>query len=230
MADSAGACGLVFTLARLGETMRLLDLFCGAGGAAYGYHQAGFADITGVDHVPQPRYPYRFVQADALEYLRWWGDTYDVIHASPPCQAYSSMTRDKARHPDLYIPTRDLLAAIGKPWVLEDVIGSPYQHGILLCGSMFGLRVRRHRNFETSHLILSSLQCEHEKQGRPITVTGHGGGRERPHSFKGIKAEWPQYMGMPWATPEECTQAVPPAYTAYLGRQLRRYAPCAKSS
>jgi DNA (cytosine-5)-methyltransferase 1 len=197
---------------------RLLDLFCKAGGAGKGYSLAGF-DVVGVDIEPQPHYPFPFVQADALRPpfdLR----EFDAIHASPPCQAYSCMSRKENEHKDLYDKTRQLLAESGRPWVIENVIGAPYHHGIVLCGSMFGLPVRRHRNFETSHLILNGLQCQHRKQGRPITVTGNGGGKPSRHSFKGIKAEWPRYMGMEWATPQECTQAIPPAYTEYIGKQL----------
>ena len=194
----------------------LLDLFCKAGGAAMGYHRAGF-DIVGVDIEPQPRYPFEFVQADAMTFPL---DGFDAIHASPPCQRYSSMSRNNETHPDLYAATRRRLLEAGKPWIIENVIGAPYQHGCTLCGSMFGLKVRRHRNFETSWLILSSLRCDHAAQGRPITVTGQGGGRPRPHSWKGVKAEWPDIMGMPWASPAECTQAIPPAYTEYIGQQL----------
>jgi len=195
---------------------RLLDLFCGAGGAAMGYHRAGF-EVVGVDINPQPHYPFEFHQADAMTYPL---DGFDAIHASPPCQRYSSMTRIAETHPNLYGATRDRFLSSGMPWVIENVIGAPYHYGLVLCGSMFGLPVRRHRNFETSWLFLGGLQCDHEGQGRPITVTGYGGGRPRPHSWKGVKAEWPEYMGMPWASPEECTQAIPPAYTEYIGKQL----------
>jgi DNA (cytosine-5)-methyltransferase 1 len=198
----------------------LLDLFCGAGGAAKGYLDAGFT-VIGVDNVEQPRYRGdAFMKADALEFLTEHGHEYDAIHASPPCQRYSGMSRNRSAHPDLYGPTRDGLHAIGKPFIIENVIGAPYHYGFVLCGSMFGLVVRRHRNFETSWLEFLPLRCEHALQGRPITVTGHGGGTQRPHSWKGVKAEWPQYMQMPWATPEECTQAIPPAYTEYIGRSL----------
>ena len=195
----------------------LLDLFSGAGGAARGYQEAGFC-VLGVDHLPQLRYiGCRFIQADAMTFPL---DGFDVIHASPPCQRYSAMSRNNGAHPDLYDATRQRLLASSKPWIIENVIGAPYQHGCVLCGSMFGLKVRRHRNFETSWLILLGLTCDHAAQGRPITVTGHGGGRPRPHSWKGVKSEWPIIMGMPWATPAECTQAIPPAYTEYIGRQL----------
>jgi len=201
---------------------RLLDLFCGAGGAAMGYHRAGF-EVVGVDHRPMPRYPFKFHQVDALEYGAEHGHEFDAIHASPPCQAYSVMSRNRNEHPQLYAQTRNILQKIDHPYVIENVIGAPYAHGVVLCGSMFGLVVRRHRNFETSWLILSGLVCDHAKQGRPITVTGNSGGEPRKHSWKGVRREWPLYMQMPWATPMEVTQAIPPAYTEWIGTQLRNY-------
>lgn len=199
--------------------MKLLDLFCGAGGAAMGYHRAGFDEIVGVDNRPMPRYPFTFVLGDALEYVREHGHEFDAIHASPPCQRYSTMSNRRDDHPDLYALTRLVLLTVDRPFVIENVIGAPYSHGIVLCGSMFGLRIRRHRNFETNPLILQSLQCQHGPE-RPITITGNGGGRPRPHSFKGIRSEWPFYMGMEWARPEEVKEAIPPAYTEFIGRQL----------
>jgi DNA (cytosine-5)-methyltransferase 1 len=206
--------------------VRLLDLFCGAGGAAMGYHQAGFDEIVGVDLNPQPRYPFEFVQGDALEYVAEHGGEFDAIHASPPCQAYSIGTRDYLRHPDLYALVRSMLLELAQPWVIENVIGAPYESGILLCGSMFDLPVRRHRNFETSFLALRP-GCDHAKQGKAITVAGHasrkdGGVNPSGHSWKGFHHLWPQYMEMPWATPQECGQAIPPAYTEYIGRTLMK--------
>lgn len=198
--------------------MRLLDLFCGAGGAAMGYSRAGF-DVVGVDHKAQPRYPFEFIKADALEYVAEHGQEYDAIYASPPCQAYSVMSREENNHPDLYIPTREAVQATSKPWIIENVMNAPYNDRYMLCGSMFALLVRRHRNFETSWVIPYRLRCNHKKQGRPITVTGNGGG-DTAHSRKGVKEEWPQYMGMPWATPAEVTQAIPPAYTFFIGKAL----------
>lgn len=212
---------------------RLLDLFCGAGGAAMGYHRAGF-EVVGVDIKPQPNYPFEFIQADVFDFLNDASDPdlcpghegrpclneFDVIHASPPCQRYSKIAPDRVRYPDLYEPIRTRLSFLTTPWVIENVIGAPYASGFVLCGSMFNLPVRRHRNFETSWLHLMGLRCDHANQGRAITITGHGGGVESKHSKKGIRAEWPEYMGMLWATPKECTQAIPPAYTEYIGREL----------
>ena len=187
-----------------------------------GYFRAGFNEITGIDNHHMPNYPFTFVLADALEYVAAHGSEFDLIHASPPCQKYSSMSRRK-NHPDLYGPTRSVLRYVDRPYVIENVIGAPYAHGIILCGSMFGLKVRRHRNFETSWLILQPMQCRHKEQGRPITVTGDSGGKPRPHSWKGIKSEWPKIMGMEWATPEDTTQAIPPIYTEFIGRQWRMF-------
>jgi DNA (cytosine-5)-methyltransferase 1 len=197
---------------------RLLDLFCGAGGAAMGYHRAGF-EVTGVDVKPQPRYPFAFVQADAMTYPL---DGFDAIHASPPCQAYSSATLKPDSHPDLYGATRDRLLGSGVEWVIENVIGAPYRHGIVLCGRMFGMQVQRHRNFETSWLV---MQPPHSHEGfneRPITVTGHGGNgwQVYKHSRKAPRSMWGELMGMPWADYKEVAQAIPPAYTEWIGREL----------
>jgi len=195
---------------------RIADLFCGAGGAAMGLHRAGF-EVVGFDIEPMPRYPFEFHQQDALA-VNLSG--FDAVWASPPCQAYSPMSRNRQQHPDLYVPTRDLLTIAGLPYIFEYVIGAPYESGIVLCGSMFNLVVRRHRNMETNWAISPPSRCRHEEQGRPITVTGHGGGKPSKHSWKGVKREWPQYMGMPWVTPAECTQAIPPVYSEYIGKQL----------
>ncbi len=205
-------------------TRRLLDLFCKAGGAAKGYHDAGF-EVVGVDIEPQPNYPYEFHQADAMMYPL---DNFDVVHASPPCQAYTALQRESGHFPDLYfeeyVPI-DLYAAIrdrliknNKPWIIENVIGAPFNKGIVLCGSMFGLVVRRHRNFETS-ISLSAPSCRHDLQPAPILVSGISGGNTLRHR-KGVKRDWPKYMGMLWATPTEVTQAIPPAYTRYIGGLL----------
>lgn len=171
---------------------KLLDLYCCAGGAGMGYHMAGF-DITGVDIKPQPRYPFRFVQDEALEYLAAHGHEYDVIHASPPCQAHSDLAklhRSKGtgydeRHKDLIPQTRELLQAIGKPYVIENVEGAPMLNPFTLCGAMFGLRVYRHRQFETSFFLLCPPHAAHHDNtpavGRGmsnkgyISVTGTGG-------------------------------------------------------
>ena len=144
--------------------MRLLYLFCGAGGAGMGYHRAGF-EVTGVDIAPQPRYPFKFIQSDALEYLAAHGAEYDVIHASPPCQGYSRLRhlpwlKDRV-YPMLIDKTRELLDKTGKPWIIENVEDSPLV-GITLCGLMFGLNVYRHRKFEMSTFMLQPPHQPHQ--------------------------------------------------------------------
>lgn len=201
--------------------MRILDLFCGAGGATRGYQWAfPGAHIVGVDINPQPNYVGdEFVQADAMAYPL---DGFDLIHASPPCQAYSTATRDASLHPDLYALTRDRLQANGQPWVIENVIGAPYESGVVLCGSMFGLRVQRHRNFETSWMVMSPAHDHRSFAGRPYTVTGHLHRTEQdyPHSLKPTRDHALELMGVPWMTWQECVLAIPPAYTQYIGEQF----------
>lgn len=213
---------------------RLLDGFCGAGGAGYGYHLAGF-EVVGVDNRPQPRYPFEFHQADFFEYVRDHGREYDVIHASPPCQVYSSWRTINERrgvikdYPDLIIPTRRTLSALGLPYIIENIemaarhLLSP----VKLCGSSFGLKVRRHRLFE-SNMLLHSTPCRHRKQGQAIGVYGCPGSSElRPTKYGGgfrraknvIEAR--EVMDIDWMTWQELTQAIPPAYTRFLGEQLR---------
>jgi DNA (cytosine-5)-methyltransferase 1 len=194
-----------------------LDLFSGAGGAAMGYHRAGF-DVVGVDLASQPRYPFEFHQGDAMT---WPLGGFDVVHASPPCQRYSTATPDRSAHPDLYGPTRDRLEASGVPWVIENVIGAPYRCGLVLCGSMFGLRVRRHRLFETSHLMLAPT-CDHRSQGTPLGVYGNGGGGDYPghNGTKAHRRHFGELMDMEWATPSEVVQAIPPSYTEWIGARL----------
>jgi DNA (cytosine-5)-methyltransferase 1 len=206
---------------------RLLDLFCGAGGAAMGYHRAGF-DVVGVDINPQPHYPFEFIQADAMEVFRYTvGRTFDAIHASPPCQHYSTATRDASLHPDLYALTRDMLAAAAVPYVIENVIGAPYSHGIVLCGAAFGLEadgewLRRHRNFEASWMLWQP-EHPHRTDRRPITITGQAyvsETREYGHSRQTTFPIAQRLMGIDWMTRDEMKEAIPPAYTEWIGRQL----------
>ena len=208
----------------------LLDLFCGAGGMAVGYHRAGF-DVVGVDVKPQPRYPFRFVQADALEYLAGHGRGFDAIHASPPCQRYTTASfheGNRERHKDLVGPTRDLLESAGRPWVIENVPRAPLSPGsMMLCGLMFGLKVFRHRWFESSHLMLAPAHPSHRGKrigvGGMCCVIGHGGGpnyRTRLRGEADNKAAWQRAMGIDWMTRDEMAQAIPPAFAEYVGRQL----------
>ena len=205
--------------------MKLLDLFCGAGGAAMGYHRAGF-EVVGVDIHPQKNYPFEFVQADAMTFPL---DGFDVIHASPPCQRYSALNRglgNTDEKPDLLSATRNRLESSGVQWVLENVIGSP-MGAVLLCGSMFGLNVRRHRLFESTVFIWGQ-QCRHSVYPTPIDVSGTGSFQHSPRKTKtGGKGRKPKsldearaLMDMEWSDRRGISQAIPPAYTEYIGRQI----------
>jgi DNA (cytosine-5)-methyltransferase 1 len=208
---------------------KLLDLFCGAGGAAVGYHHAGF-DVVGVDHLPQPNYPFEFVQLDALSYLDGrLMDKFDVIHASPPCQAYSRMSRAvKTSAPRLIIELRRSLLRIGLPFVIENVEGSELQGNVvLLCGTMFGLKLRRHRLFEVypPHLILTpSCSCRGGvASGRLVgqMLSGKVAPGRKPRQGTSER-ERPSLFGVPWMKPMEARQAVPPAFCEFIGKQLLR--------
>jgi DNA (cytosine-5)-methyltransferase 1 len=211
--------------------MRLLDLFCGAGGAAMGYHRAGFNEIVGVDNRPQHHYPFEFVQGDALEYCTAHGHEYDMIHASPPCQGYS-VTRSLSNktHPMLIDATRAVLIATGRSYVIENVPGAPLINPLMLCGTMFGLGVIRHRLFECEPPIwFPPATCVHNG-----LATGNRGslrGSKTPslrHGFTYVTVAGNNYladegraaMGIEWMTRTELSQAIPPAYTEWIGRQL----------
>lgn len=209
----------------------LLDLFCCAGGAAMGYHRAGF-DVVGVDIAPQPRYPFTFIQADALTVLSWRGYSWDAIHASPPCQAYSSTSSlHDNEYPRLIAPVRDLLDATGLPYVIENVAGAKAElrEPITLCGSSFGLGVRRHRLFEVFGFDVGLVPpCNHGEQREPIDVTGTGSRRigERTDGAGGNSrkprnlTEAREAMGIGWMTRPELSEAIPPAYTEWIGERL----------
>jgi len=190
-----------------------------------GYHRAGF-EVVGVDIAKQPHYPFEFHQADALEYLAEHGQEFDVIHASPPCQRYSTFTpnRCKGNHADLIGTTRELLMASGKPFVIENVPGARalLRTPLLLCGSMLGLHIWRHRYFELwpDMLILTS-PCRHDF--RPVMITDNGGpngngwGKPRKRTPIAVKRE---AADIDWMTGTEITEAIPPAYTEFIGRYL----------
>ena len=204
------------------RTPRLLDLFCGAGGAAHGYRQAGF-HVTGIDHLPQPRYAGDvFVQHEAVDYLAQHGQEYDVIHASPPCQRYSRETPQalKARHSDVLEHLAPLLQATQRQYVIENVedarrhLRNPW----LLCGTMFGLPIWRHRRFEVSIPLAKLLpSCDHRQVPVLISGTQKRQGRCREYSVQARR----DAIQCPWMTDKELDQAIPPAYTHWIGQQLR---------
>lgn len=215
---------------------RLLDLFCGAGGAAMGYHRAGF-EVTGVDIEPQPHYPFEFRQDDALEFMRSQahcdyiragelGSKFDAIHASPPCQGYSVQG---GNHPRLIGEVRELLEATGLPYVIENIpdAQAEMRAPTILCGSNFGLRVRRHRLFETNWTLMGP-PCAHGLQSSnphriraPYTpaenaiVPVYGGGQV---GFPAAVCR--EAMEIDWMTTDELKEAIPPAYTELIGHQL----------
>ena len=203
--------------------MRLLDLYCGAGGAAMGYWRAGF-EIVGVDIQKQPNFPFKFIQADALTFPL---DGFDAIHASPPCQAYSMIGKriwkNSAAHPDLIEPTRARLQAAGVPFVIENVEGAPLENALMLCGTMFGLRIRKHRWFELGGFAIDSVpKCtsKHEDVYNPW----HGDGRKVRDFRIAQGTTWiPMNGGASRKTGRtgDVSNAIPPAYTKWLGRRLR---------
>lgn len=212
---------------------RLLDLFCCAGGAGVGYSRAGF-EVLGVDIKPQPNYRLPFIQADAMNLDSKFIATFDAIHASPPCQSYSDLAkRNRNAHewPRLIEPVREMLKASGLPYVIENVDGAPLHNPTVLCGTMFkGLRVLRHRLFETNFPLLAPPHGKHPKchtldkrkahYGKTndmvdfVQVTGGGN-----CSIRAAK----EAMGIDWMTKGELNEAIPPAYTEFIGRQLLRY-------
>jgi DNA (cytosine-5)-methyltransferase 1 len=216
---------------------RLLDLFCGAGGAAMGYHRAGF-EVVGVDIEPQPNYPFGFTQADALLYVEQSmhdepGSVpcrgFDAIHASPPCQAYSAGARMRngyaKEHPRLIEPIRELLIETGLPYVIENVPEAPLLNPVKLCGSHFGLDVRRHRGFEANFPLLVPT-CTHLYQRVVVGVYGdHPEDSVIRKGHPAIRARSvghaQEAMGIDWMeTWNELKEAIPPAYTEHIGHFL----------
>jgi DNA (cytosine-5)-methyltransferase 1 len=202
------------------EEPRALDLFCGAGGAARGLQEAGY-HVTGVDVKAQPRYcGDRFIQADAMA-IDWTG--YDLIWASPPCQAYSDMSVVTGKtYPDLIGVVRERLVAAGAPYIIENVEGAPLRNPLMLCGTMFGLLITRHRLFETNPPIyFPPATCAHQ---RPVVKHGRRPDRDRHYAaatghFSDVGFV-KQAMGIDWMTRDELSQAIPPAYSRFLAMQL----------
>jgi len=223
-----------------------LDLFCGAGGAAMGYHRAGF-DVVGVDIESQSRYPFEFHQADAMTYSL---DGFDAIHASPPCQGYSRLRhlpwlKDRV-YPMLIEPTRERLIASGLPWVIENVMDAPLG-GIWLCGTMFGFNLLRHRRFESSVFMLQPDHSPHKMVlapgGRSLAKRYAGHGITGAGSSWGNVSGWQtsggvgghlvglerarEVMGIDWMKRGELAQAIPPYMTEFIGTALMRAIGCA---
>lgn len=202
---------------------RLLDLFCGAGGCSVGYHRAGF-DVVGVDIASQPRYPYEFHHADALTFPL---DGFDAIHASPPCQGYTTMNnRHGSVTPRLVAATRERLIRAGLPYVIENVPGAlaEMRSPIELTGEMFDLRVHRPRLFESNVLLL--VPSRPRRQSDPVAVYGKADGRRLWTRTDGTELHVADLesgsdaMGIDWMSWDELREAIPPAYTEHTGRQL----------
>lgn len=214
-----------------------------------GYYLAGFINITGVDIKPMPRYPFRFVRSDALEYLAAHGHEYDFIHASPPCQHYSVMTNGRWKdrvndHPDMIADVRTALINTGKPYIIENVGGARGEliNPIMLCGTMFGLQTEqgnqliRHRYFECSFGYWLVPPCAHNngsavgvygggqnpsRRRLAVGVYGHTGGSSKRDALQMFDVNARRkVMGIPWMTGKELSEAIPPAYTNYLGRHF----------
>jgi len=210
--------------------MRLLDLFSGAGGAGMGYHLAGF-EVVGVDLAPQPNYPFEFIQADALTLDRDFLERFDAVQASPPCQSYSDLAhRNGNGHlwPRLVEPTRALLNSLDVPWIIENVEGARLISPIVLCGTMFpGLRVIRHRLFESNVVLIEPAHGRH-----PLVFThdkrkAHYGRMDQDTSYVQVTgggnctvANARAAMDIDWMTKNELNEAIPPAYTRFIGSQV----------
>ena len=208
----------------------LLDLFCGAGGAAMGYHRAGF-DVVGVDINPQPNYPFKFHQRDAISVLEdieagRGAIDFDAIHASPPCQDHMR----GGGHPThgtgwMLNAVRRMLTNVhdtdGVPWVIENVPGAPMRADYRLCGCQFGLRLRRKRWFETSWDGFAFMEpCHHDGPVPSVVGTGTPSWVAETLGYNPGIAELRECMGIDWMNRKELSQAIPPAYTEYIGTQL----------
>ena len=210
------------------ELPRLLDVGCCAGGGAWGYHLAGLK-VTGVDVVPQPNYPFEFIQADGLEFLADPAnlEPFDAIHCSWPCQKWARASRHNGRvYPDLVTPGRKLLQAQPRPWIMENVPDSPLRPDVVLCGCYFDLELPgtgqliRARAFETSWGASVALPA-HDHHAPAISIAGHGTpswARARTGHIR--VADWREVMGITWTNRAELAEAIPPAYTKFMGALL----------
>lgn len=205
--------------------MKVLDLYCGAGGASAGYAQAGF-EVVGVDVSPQKHYPYEFIESDVVEYLRKHGHKYDLVHSSLPYQHRST----KDGHAEAVHPTRNTLLQIGIPYVIEDGEEAALFNPTLLCGDMFALgcwfddefrRLRKHRYYETTFDLEQMPHYKHV--GTSVSVYGKPGGSSKRDGirFPGT-AGWREAMQIDWMTGDELAQAAPPAYTKFIGEEFLR--------
>jgi site-specific DNA-cytosine methylase len=208
---------------------KLLDLYGKAGGAAMGYHRAGF-DVVGVDIEPQPDYPFEFQRADALEFLVEHGHEFDAVHASPPCRDHTALTSRVGTNGTgwLLAATRDILIRLPQLSVIENVQGAPMRRDLTLCGEMFGLGVIRHRWFELGGWSMG--QPEHKPHRGRVSGMRHGQWFDGPYfqvygdgGGKGSVADWQRAMGIDWMTRrEDLANAVPPAYTELIGEHMMR--------
>lgn len=206
----------------------LIDACCCAGGASMGYHRAGFR-VIGVDIDPQPDYPFDFVQADAVQYVADNAHRAAAVHASPPCQSHSALTKGTNRgreYPDLIPQFRALFAELDIPTVIENVSGAPIRRDLTLCGEMFGLNVIRHRHFELDRITVT--QPFHVKHRGRVAGWRHGVYHDGPYvapygdgGGKGSVADWQRGLGIDWtASRRSLAEAIPPAYTELVGRAI----------
>lgn len=205
--------------------LKIADLFCGAGGSGKGLHNAGF-EVIGFDINPQKNYPFEFHQEDALTVDL---SKFDAVWASPPCQAYVQRNKNLVtKHPKLIEPIRDKIIDSKLPYIIENVEGAPLIDPIMLCGTMFDLLILRHRLFETSISNINIPECNHWGTVASGDFAGvyafggkghrHGRGVRDPKNKPG--PDWEIAMGIDWMTKKEITQAIPPAYSEFLGREL----------
>ena len=232
--------------------MRILDLFCGAGGAAMGLHRAfPDAEIWGVDNRLQPHYPFDFILHDAMDWILHAHEfNFDLVWASCPCQKYSAMTKRWGKkivnsHPDYIGKIREWLKRQDYPWVIENVVGAPLENPIMLCGTMFDLQtkqgnqLRRHRLFETSWNQITAPECKHNNgsaigvygggqhplRRRPATIGVYGnagGSSNRDGLIQFGTQDRRDAMGIQWMTGKELSEAIPPAYSEWIGNELKK--------